>query len=126
MPQSITFCFVIDHDDPNMDDNGEYLDIAVQQIKEYVEEKGAKFKIRYYSTSSEDRYNIEHLPAINIYKNKDYKKTFYPSDDPIKEIDEYMERHMMKKAARRNKIRHALHIMISNFREFMKVSLRRH
>ena len=91
MPHSITFCLVIDHDDPNIDDNSEYLDITVQQLKEYVEEKGANFKIRYYSTSSEDRYNIERLPAINIYKNKDYKKTFYPSDDLMKEIDEYIK-----------------------------------
>ena len=94
MTSAITFAFVIDWEDPNVNEHGEYVDAAVQQIKDRVEERGAKFVIRYYNRKEEDRNNIERLPAIQIYKKKDYMKTFYPDSEPIKHIDTYIEAYM--------------------------------
>lgn len=102
MVSEITFCLVINAEDDNINESGEYTDILAAELKERAEIYSANFKIRPYNpwNNHYDRDNIERLPAIHIYKRSIPVDTFYLDDEPIQHLDNYMNQYLRKKKAK--------------------------
>jgi hypothetical protein len=98
----ITFCLVINPEDDNINEQGEYIDTLAAEVKERAETYSANFKIRPYHpwNNHYDRDNIERLPAIHIYKRNIPVDTFYLDDEPIQHVDKYMNHYLRKKKAK--------------------------
>jgi len=71
---------------------------TIAGIKAYTLESGAMYTTRMYDSRkiSEDRYEIQRLPAFHIYIKNRYIKTFYPNTRPLQHIDESIERYIKR------------------------------
>jgi len=83
------YCIVEDYADANSSK-------TINEIKSYAIDSGIVYMSRMYDSKkiSEDRYEIERLPAFHIYINNKYIKTFYPNTRPLQIIDETIERYI--------------------------------
>lgn len=75
----------------NVDTN----DPILRKILEFCSTRDIGVKLRRFNSilNEEDRDLITHLPAVQLYKNKEYEQTFYPDFKPIQflqlEYDKY-------------------------------------
>lgn len=71
---------------------------TIAGIKTHTVESGALYTTRIYDSNkfSEDRYEIERLPAFHIYIKNRYIKTFYPNTRPLQHVDESIERYIKR------------------------------
>lgn len=84
---------------------GDYTDKNNELVK-FCEERGIRYTSRLFNSSkySDDRYNIEQLPAIHIYDDISYQKTLYPTHtlfDILTEHYKEYERRMEEKRQRK-------------------------
>jgi len=77
------YCVVWNYSDSNSN-------ALIKSIKDHTHESGAMFITRIYDSFkySDDRYQIQRLPAFHIYINGGYNRTFYPNTRPLQHIDE--------------------------------------
>ena len=81
-------------------------------VQEYCTHEGIRFSIREFSPREfdEDCENIERLPAIHLYVDRSYQRTYYPNEDPVAStkaiIDKIAEEerlHAVKRMAWKNR-----------------------
>ena len=68
---------------------------SLQGIKEFCLEQRIMYTTRVYNSSKiwEDCDIILRLPAIHVYINKGYNRTFYPNTRPFQHIEECIDLH---------------------------------
>jgi hypothetical protein len=86
-------------------DHAQYGDELIKSIRDHTVEKGAMFMTRIYDSKkySEDCNFIERLPALHIYKERSYIKTFYPNTRPLQHVNETVEEYLRVLESRRLK-----------------------
>jgi len=96
----------------------------IQDLRDYSHRLNITFITREYNSFkySDDRYNIERLPAFHIYVNSILKKTFYPNTDPYKVIDETLNKYLEKlekKKQKKNRITDLLNKIMASIRKII-------
>jgi hypothetical protein len=95
-----------------MDDSNTYD----SEISKYCNNNSLRFTARAYNSVkySDDRNNIEQLPAIHIYLERGYMNTLYPSEKIFSRIETYMNEYK----ARRRQQKKWKDTLLSLFKRF--------